>query len=110
MFVCTTGQVYAAYAVKHVSLCFLVYERACGVWPRNRSKDSDEAGILHVRTECAFMVFIKQQVIGHIIHTIAAGAFPTTVPVNSFNDAGENGFKVKWHFHCSGSVIPTKLL
>ena len=34
------------------------------------------------------MVFIKQQVIGR--------AFPPTVPVNSFNDAGENGFKVKW--------------
>ena len=102
MFVCTTGQVYAAYAVKHISFGLLVYEWACGFWPRNRSKDSEETGILHVRKECALMVFIKQQVIGR--------AFPPAVPVNSFNDAGENGFKVKWHFHCSGSVIPTKLL
>ena len=88
---------FAAYVVKHVSLCLLVHEWACGFWPRHRSKDSDEAGIhasFDVRRACALMVFIKQKAIEHIIYPIALWAYPGTVPISRKKEGNEDSARV----------------
>ena len=73
----TTGQVYAVYVVKHVSLCLLVYEWACGLRPMNRSNDGMYASS-DVRRVCALMIFIKQKAIERIIYLVRGRIWEAT--------------------------------
>ena len=67
--------------MKHVSLCLLVYEWACGLRPMNRSKDADEVGICassDVRKACVLMVFNRQKAIEQIIYLVRGRIWEAT--------------------------------